>query len=116
MFVLGAHLIEIRDNPWHSFYVGECVEINGLADPQCDLSQRDAFSTTSPLEHAVAPQDVHLVDFTDLFCSQGQCPAVIGNVLVYRDKHHVTGTYMRTMAPAVWERLAPIFMAAGDGA
>jgi cytochrome b6-f complex iron-sulfur subunit len=33
-------------------------------------------------------------------------------VRVYRDKHHITATYMRTTVPAVWQRLSPLFGAA----
>jgi len=32
-----------------------------------------------------------------------QWSAVVGNVLVYRDEHHITATYSRTMAPVFLE-------------
>jgi hypothetical protein len=38
---------------------------------------------------------------------------VVGNVLVYRDHHHVTDTYMRTVEPAFGDRLAAALRADG---
>lgn len=33
------------------------------------------------------------------------CPAVIGGVLVYRDRHHMTATYARSLAPILEQKL-----------
>ena len=44
-------------------------------------------------------------------CPADPCAAVIGGVLVYRDDHHVTATYARTLTPwlaAELERAAGI--------
>jgi hypothetical protein len=38
-------------------------------------------------------------DLTDLFCTAAQCPAVVGNTLVYRDDNHLTIDYARFLAP-----------------
>jgi hypothetical protein len=48
---------------------------------------------------------VSFLDMADALCDPEQCPAVVGNVLVYLDDNHVTATYMRSMAPMVEERL-----------
>jgi hypothetical protein len=42
---------------------------------------------------------VDVVDLTDRFCGPDRCPAVIGNVAVYRDNNHVTDTYARSLTP-----------------
>ena len=39
------------------------------------------------------------VDPTDWLCSTGGCPTIVGNVLVYRDDSHITGTYAKWLAP-----------------
>ena len=56
---------------------------------------------------------VGVLDFRDRFCADGFCPAVVGNVLVYRDHHHVSDTYMRTLAPAFGDRLGAALRADG---
>jgi hypothetical protein len=45
------------------------------------------------------PENVHFLDLTDYLCDPHYCPAVVGNVLVYYDSHHITATYSRTLAP-----------------
>ena len=62
-------------------------------------------------------QQVHLLDFGDAFCAaDGSCPPVIGNVVVYRDAHHLTATYARTLAPALGRRLEVAFPSLFGGA
>ena len=39
-----------------------------------------------------------LVDMTDLYCPEGMCQPVVGNVYVYIDENHVSKAYGRTMA------------------
>ncbi|MFJ6415213.1 acyltransferase family protein [Paeniglutamicibacter sp. NPDC091659] len=76
----------------------------------------DLESCGAPASRAFEPNDftlaaakreprVGVLDFSDQFCVGGFCPAVIGNVLVYRDKHHISDTYMRTLAPVFGARL-----------
>jgi len=48
---------------------------------------------------------VDVIDPTDRFCLAARCPAVIGNVLVYRRTGHMTATYAATLAPWLDERL-----------
>ena len=56
---------------------------------------------------------VPVLDFTDLVCPGGACPAVVGNVVVWRDRHHLTATYSRSMSGFFGERLDRAL--AGDG-
>ena len=50
---------------------------------------------------------LHLLDFDDAFCDDsGACPPIIGNVIVYRDAHHLTATYAESLGPALRRRLA----------
>jgi peptidoglycan/LPS O-acetylase OafA/YrhL len=49
-----------------------------------------------------------IIDPMPILCSDGRCPAVIGNALVYRDSYHVSATYMVTMAPWLEKELAKL--------
>jgi peptidoglycan/LPS O-acetylase OafA/YrhL len=40
-------------------------------------------------------------DLTELFCTTGRCPAIVGNTLIYRDENHVTDEYSRLLAPVL---------------
>ncbi|WP_376775099.1 hypothetical protein [Mesorhizobium caraganae] len=41
-------------------------------------------------------------------CPSGDCPAVIGNVFVWRDTDHLTATYSRSMADIFGRRIEAI--------
>ncbi|HMX71967.1 MAG TPA: acyltransferase family protein [Solirubrobacterales bacterium] len=51
---------------------------------------------------------VQIIDPMPILCSDGRCPVVIGNALVYRDSYHVSATYMVTMAPWLEQELAKL--------
>jgi peptidoglycan/LPS O-acetylase OafA/YrhL len=51
---------------------------------------------------------IQIVDPMPILCSDGRCPVVIGNALVYRDSYHVSATYMVTMAPWLEKELAKL--------
>jgi hypothetical protein len=40
-----------------------------------------------------------------LICGRIKCRAIVGNVLVYQDSHHLTSTYALTTAPYLEQRL-----------
>ncbi|TXB92740.1 acyltransferase, partial [Mycobacterium tuberculosis] len=46
------------------------------------------------------------LDMSDAICRTDTCRAVEGNVLVYRDSHHLTPTYMRTMTSELGRQIA----------
>ena len=65
-----------------------------VPDPHPDAVERDP--------------NAHVVDLTRLFCDDEICPAVIGNVVVYRDGNHITSRYARTLAPYLGKELAKV--------
>ncbi|MPZ12285.1 MAG: acyltransferase family protein [Kiloniellaceae bacterium] len=104
----GIGVVAIRDTPWFGFDVPECVEVHGPLSPRC-AKDRAALpkEITAPL--AIPRSDnLHFLDLTDRFCTDTECPPVIGNVMVYYDSSHVTATYMRTLSDDLRKRLLPI--------
>jgi hypothetical protein len=99
-------VVAVRDNPDFEFDVSACVELHGPDAPLCALPRQRMLEIPSPtdlLDHH--PPTVHFVDLSDYFCDQTTCPPVIGNVLVYRHKNHITATYVRTLAPVLEDAL-----------
>jgi hypothetical protein len=41
-------------------------------------------------------------------CGPANCRPLVGNVLVYRDKHHLTSAYALTTAPRLLKRLLKV--------
>ena len=111
----GAQVAVLRDTPRPRAHVDDCVA-KSPDGSGCDHGRQKATKGRAfpkRLDPMVAaaqgsdPRAVHLVDLTDVFCTPKRCPAVIGNVMVYADGHHITPTFSRTVAPVLRSRLAP---------
>jgi hypothetical protein len=48
---------------------------------------------------------VATVDLSRFFCGRARCWPVIGGALVYKDNHHLTQVYSRTLAPYLGRRI-----------
>lgn len=101
----GIRVAVVGDNPYPDVSTPECVSLNGTDSPMCQTRMREVDARTDPLQLAGAQvPGVELLDMSAYFCRQGVCPAVIGNVMVYRD-NHMTNTFAKTLAPALAQRL-----------
>jgi hypothetical protein len=91
----GSRVVVFRDNPAARKDVVECVSDHYTAPEECATPRADALAgrDVMPAAAKLAPK-VKVVDLSEKFCDDVTCPAVIGNILVYRDDHHVTRTYM----------------------
>ncbi|MDA8372401.1 MAG: acyltransferase family protein [Nocardiopsaceae bacterium] len=97
----GSELVVIRDTPRTRARLPECVARHLDELDSCAQTWDDAFASDDPqLRAADRPDnDAEVIDLRDRFCTGGTCPPVIGNVLVYRDSHHLTATYSKLLAP-----------------
>ncbi|SBS71024.1 acyltransferase family protein [uncultured Microbacterium sp.] len=86
----------------------DCVAASYERPRSCGVSRDEALFDRGVVDKAAAlVPGVHVVDLTDHFCEVDFCPAVIGNVLVYRDVNHLTDTYARTLIPYVSAAIPP---------
>jgi peptidoglycan/LPS O-acetylase OafA/YrhL len=69
-----------------------CVASHLSDTRPCDTPRNIAIDPTyAAMEQSIASQDhVGLIDTTKWTCPGDPCPAIIGNVLVWRDQHHLT--------------------------
>ncbi|MDG5473668.1 acyltransferase family protein [Jeotgalibacillus sp. ET6] len=94
-----SKVFAIRDNPRMVEDPPLCIE---ETPEKCSITRAEALSDTLPWENTEdIPNNVVFADLSDYFCDDEECSPVIGNVLVYRDHHHLTATYAETMAPAL---------------
>jgi hypothetical protein len=61
---------------------------------------------------AAGLRHVSLLDLSDLFCRPDRCDPVKDGMVIYRDASHMTASYVKTLAPALSERLGPLVPAA----
>ncbi|MEV4951512.1 acyltransferase family protein [Paenarthrobacter nitroguajacolicus] len=103
---LGIDVVGVRDNPRFSFNMPECVQKKGKDSPDCNVPLEESLAASSPLDDYVGKVErLYLMDMSDFICEGGTCPAVVGNVYVYKDDNHLTKTYVQTMIPMFEQRL-----------
>jgi peptidoglycan/LPS O-acetylase OafA/YrhL len=102
----GAPVAVIEDVPRPDKDVPECVS------QSLDRLQDCAFPRDKALEgpriNVLAAEEVEgasLIDPTPMVCPGETCPAVIGDVLVYRNGAHLTRTYVNSLTPWLGEQL-----------
>jgi len=100
--VVIADTPDLRDSPSvclsaHLDDADACARPASLA---LDAPGRDA--TVAATSATATP----LIDLTDYFCTD-ECAPIIGNVLVYRDSHHITATYAAELAAPLARQLVP---------
>ncbi len=102
----GLEVFAVRDNPWLEVDGPTCVEENEDNLEKCAIEREVVLSSELNLEDAEKQySNVDFLDLSDAFCNKETCNAVVGNVLIYRDSHHITTTYSRTLGPVIRPRL-----------
>ena len=96
----GAPVAVIEDVPRPDRDIPECVSrsLDRLQD--CAFPRRGALP--EPRVNVRATKEVGgtiLIDPTPMVCPGERCPAVIGDVLVYRNGAHLTRTYVDSLTP-----------------
>lgn len=94
----GATVVTLADNPYPPEDIPSCVSgaVRDLDD--CAFSEADGYGYEPVSARANAKFDeVGLIDPKPVMCKDGTCPAVIGNVIVYRNGAHITASYMETL-------------------
>jgi peptidoglycan/LPS O-acetylase OafA/YrhL len=108
----AASVALLRDTPDMGEDVAGCVSANLDHLDRCAVARKKAIVSGQSDELAQdqlgALPGLHYLDLNDSVCPGTRCPAVIGNVLVYRDKDHLTATYATTLAPVLLAQLQPL--------
>jgi peptidoglycan/LPS O-acetylase OafA/YrhL len=96
----GIAVLGVRDMPRMPAFTPDCLAANPQATEACGSSRASSFAPSPPTDAAAQKLSSTLfMDLTNYFCSDDFCPAVIGNVVVYKDDNHVTRSYMQTLTP-----------------
>jgi len=98
---MQLRIIAVRDTPFMGFHVPTCVDINGADSRHCSRPREQALAADLrlPLEELDAKeQAIHFIDMSDYFCTRDSCPAVAGNVLIYKDRSHISTVYMKSLS------------------
>lgn len=98
-----SKILVVADIPGVTPETLACVTRVGGNPGECSTPRAVALADADPLiEAAGRVPGVQVIDLTDSFCDADKCPAVIGNVIVYRDAAaHMSATYAQTVAPRI---------------
>ncbi|MBF4586720.1 MULTISPECIES: acyltransferase family protein [unclassified Curtobacterium] len=105
----GIPVLALRDNPTARTDVVACVgQMSGPTTSACDSSRSFGLGLFDGSEQAAArmPGTARVIDLTQYYCTDTTCPAVIGGVLVHRDRTHLTNTFATTLAPYLGDEIA----------
>jgi hypothetical protein len=110
----GKEVVVLLDNPSPDSRILECVARNHRELSKCAFDRRDGTSRSGSavqIPAASALDAVDVIDLSDWICPGRQCPAVIGNVLVYREGSHLTTTYVKSLTPRLERALNQVLPA-----
>jgi hypothetical protein len=116
----NARLVAIRDTPSPEAAgiksVPACLEKNRTDVSVCSAERERALLRDPQVDAVERLPDAHLLDFTDVLCTEARCPAVIGNATVYFDGQHLTRTFTESAAPILRDELeAASILPTGSG-
>jgi peptidoglycan/LPS O-acetylase OafA/YrhL len=104
-------ILGIRDTPWlvkngQPFDPADCLAKGGNAQ-SCAVKRSDALADhNQTLDFAAQFPLLKVLDMSDAICRSDVCRPAEGNVLIYHGAHHLTPTYMRTMAHELGRQIA----------
>ena len=104
-------ILAMRDTPWlvkdgKPLTPRDCLSKGGNAK-SCGIARTKVLVDRNPTLDFVAQfPGLKPLDMSDAVCRADFCRAVEGNVLIYRDSHHLSATYMRTMAAELGRQIA----------
>lgn len=113
----GSTIVVMADNARNVPEVLECLEANEQAPSECAVDTEVAYPRPDNMVLAAKriPGDAVVIDLTDIFCEGDRCDAAIGGAVVYRDSHHLTSTFAKTLAPIIAGRLDSALLAQRAG-
>ena len=101
----GATIVAIRDGVNMDKQMRDCWESAVYDASKCSMAQKNAFITDLAQKAASSPPGALTVDFTDLYCQNSKCPAIIDGVYAFRDNSHISLALSRGMVRDWVQRL-----------
>ncbi|MBA8990047.1 peptidoglycan/LPS O-acetylase OafA/YrhL [Curtobacterium pusillum] len=108
MAARGAQIVVLQDTPRAPEGALDCLAQPDSAVRGCSLPRDQAFPSPDLMAAAAAAGHATVLDFNKYLCDDEWCPTAIGGVVVYRDTHHMTTTFSRTLAPYVSKAFASL--------
>ncbi|WP_144207017.1 acyltransferase family protein [Mycobacterium tilburgii] len=105
-------ILGMRDTPWlvkngQPFDPADCLAKKGSTPNSCSIKRSELLSDRNQtLDFVEQFPLLKVLDMSNAICRTDICRPVEGNVLIYHGAHHLTPTYMRTMAHELGRQIA----------
>jgi hypothetical protein len=96
---LAGRVVLLKDIPYVNRDPGACLSVGAPDLGDCLFQERAA--RTQPIQDqadAARAEGVEAVDTAQWFCWHNACPAVVGDMITYRDSGHMTNEYSASLA------------------
>ncbi len=106
----------IADVPYPGQDVPGCLAKNIKDIRPCAVPASGRVSGGSPLRERTAARAVggKMLDFGNVICGGSRdCPVVNDDIIVFRDHHHLTATFAKSMAPQLDQALQRVLQKRG---
>ena len=101
----GIQIIGIRDNPRFASDMYMCAmkakNIDDCAEP---IEAKYGEDPAAPIFAKYADRGAYQIDLKDVYCPDGKCSVLQGNVYMYADSNHLTNVYEATLTDIIYER------------
>ncbi|MBB5845117.1 peptidoglycan/LPS O-acetylase OafA/YrhL [Conyzicola lurida] len=102
----GKQVVFVRDVPGTGqSNVPNCLAKSVAVESPCSTERSASVPDNAFITATTLDDRVPLIDMTDYFCDEDTCYSVIGDVVTYADSNHVSGTYVKTLAPFLGDRI-----------
>ena len=106
MMSSGKQVTVVRDVPdTHRTNFPSCIETSDSDSAPCSFARSGALVDDVVQDAVALSPGVGFVDLSRYFCDESTCYGVIGDVVVFADENHVSGTFARTLAPYLGREL-----------
>jgi hypothetical protein len=106
----ASHVVFISDVPTPREPPPGCVSRHGFDVRVCDTSLYEAIrlpDVKNAERELAVDEHVDWIDPTSWFCTSTTCPAIVGNLLVYRDVAHMEPAWSRFISLVLADAIVP---------
>lgn len=105
----GIDVLAIRDNPNMSQNIPDCVHQLYYQENDCIQLREDNLDDEEFIKQKKEVENwLYVADPTQHYCDEKYCFAVKDNIMIYRDAHHLTVEYSKTLAPWLGNQLKAV--------
>ena len=105
----GIEPVVLGDTPDPPDDVPKCVSSHRTSVQVCAAGEPTAAdrAVEDTIRSVTVGREVGFIEPRRWLCANGVCPVIVGNLLVYRDGHHLSNRFMKWLTPALSEVLVP---------